>query len=187
MAAKPFEPKGDVARWVPVYENLRDLEPGVLVTYEQLSEWAGVDVRRDRSPLVQAEDKLLKEHGRGVANERGVGYRIMLASEHGEAARRQTRKADRRIRKAITLLTVADRNHLTPQQRQKYESQAGALQAVRDMTNRLARRTAALEEGLKAVRRETKETTAGLSDRLERLEARFANVPGDAPADSTTT
>jgi hypothetical protein len=177
MGTKPFEPKGDVARWVLIYEGLRDLDPDTVVTYEELSEWAGINIRLDRSPVRRAEKELLDKHQRALTNEREVGYRVMHASEHGGAARYQTKKANRRIRTAIDLLTKADRNELTPQQGQVYDAQAGALQAVSDITRRLSRRQDRLEEGLKAarketqaVRRETKETTAELADKVEKQE-----------------
>lgn len=175
MAVKPFQPKGEVARWVLVYENLRDLEPGTVVTYAELSEWAGVDIRYDRSPVERAKKELLEKEQRGLTNEREVGYRVMHASEHGMEARTQTKKADRRIRHAINLLENADRNQLSTQQGQLYDAHAGALQAVHDMTRRLSRRQDRLEVALevarnetRAVRRETKETTAELAAKVEK-------------------
>lgn len=174
MATTPFEPKGDVARWVPVYEGLKDLEPGAVVTYDMLSDWAGTNIRVDRSPVKRAEKELLDKHQRALTNVREVGYRIMHASEHGNEARHQTKKADRRIKHAIDLLAKADRNHLTPQQTVMFDAQAGALQAVHDMTRRLSRRQDRMEKALEAarketqaVRRETKATTAELAERVE--------------------
>lgn len=171
---KPFTPKGDVARWVSVYEYLRDLEPGTVITYSQLSELAGVNVMYDRKPVRRAEKELLEKNQRALTNVREVGYRVMYAFEHKGQARIQTRKANRRIRQAIDLLTKADRNHLTPQQTRGYDAQAEALQAVRDMTRRLSRRQDNIEKGLaearretQAVRRETKATTAELAERVE--------------------
>lgn len=183
MATKPFEPKGDVARWVPVYEFLRDMEPGDVATYQKLSELAGVDIKLDRSPVKRANKELLDKYQRALVNVRSVGYRVMHASEHGTEARDQTKKADRRIKHAIDLLNKADRNHLTPQQSTLFDAQAGALQAVQDMTKRLTRRQDNLEKALDAarketreVRRETKETTADLAEKVDKQGAALARL-----------
>ncbi len=182
MPVEPFKPIGEVARWVPVYENLRDLEPGEVVTYAQLSELAGIDIRQDRSPFVRACTELLNKHGRTLINVQEVGYRVLRASEHGDVAKYQTKKASRRMRAAIALLEKADRNHLTPQQGAAYDARAQALQAAQDMTNRLAQHRADFRKDLleareesqrareeaKALRRETKETTAELAERVDK-------------------
>lgn len=175
MAIKPFEPKGDVARWVPVYDRLKDLGIGEMILYTELSELAGVDITEDRSPFFRAARELLEQNQRAMTNVPGEGYVVAHPSAQSEMARLQTRKADRRIQAAIRLLNNADLNHLTPQQRHFNETMSGALKAQRDMTRRLSRRQDRLEDALKAVRRETKATTADLAERLERLEQKLRN------------
>jgi hypothetical protein len=178
MASKPFEPKGEVARWVPVYERLKNMAIGEIITYEELSELAGVNIRRDRSPFVRAAEELLSKNQRLMKNLLDEGYAVAHPSEQSEVARNQTRKANRRLKTAIKILSNTDNNHLTPQQRRHSEAYLDALSAQSDMMRRLSRRQDRLEKGLKdarqetrAMRRETKETTAELAERLERLEA----------------
>lgn len=175
MAAKPFEPKGDVARWVPVYERLKTMAIGEVITYAELSELAGIDIVLDRSPFVRAATELLEENQRAMKNIAEEGYSVAHPSEQSEMARQQTRKASRRLKSAIRILGNTDYNYLTPQQRQHSEARQEALTATQDMVRRLARRQDQLEEGLKAarqetraVRRETKETTAELAEKVER-------------------
>lgn len=192
MAAKPFEPVGDVARWVPVYEKFRDLGPEVIVTYAELSEWAGVDVTYDRSPVTRAGKEMLEKDQRGLINVNGVGYRVMHPSEHSEKARQHTKGADRQLQRAIGVLIGTDLNGLTPQERAFTGAMLSAVQAQRDMTRRLSRRTDRLEVRLedtrqetKAVRRESKEATAELAETvakqgaaLERLQAMLLERSG---------
>lgn len=181
MVAEPFEPVGEVARWVPIYEHMRKLGPDVIVTYAELSELAGVDILTNRSPVAQANKKLLKQNQRGLVNVRGVGYRIMHPSEHAEQARTYNRKADGAFVRAIRVLDGADRNELTPAQRDYAEAMSGALKAQRDMNRRLTRRQNDLDAALKMareestkareeareIRRETKTTTAQLAQTVE--------------------
>jgi hypothetical protein len=174
MAFTPFEPKGDVARWVPVYERLRNMAIGEVITYAELSELAGIDITLDRSPYVRAARELLEENQRAMKNISEEGYAVAHPSEQPELARLQTRKASRRLKSAISLLGNTDYNYLTPQQRQRSEARQEALTTTQDMVRRLARRQDQLEEGLKAarqetqaVRRETKETTAELAEKVE--------------------
>lgn len=175
MGTELFEPKGDVARWVPIYERLKDMAIGEIITYAELSELSGVDITQDRSPYVRAAKELLEQNQRAMKNIVEEGYSVAHPSEQSEMARYQTRKASRRLRSAIGILKNTDHNFLTPQQRQLSEARHEALTAQRDMIQRLARRQDRLEEGLKAarketqsVRRETKETTAELAEKVEK-------------------
>jgi len=175
MGTKPFEPKGDVARWVPVYERLRDMTIGEVITYAELSELSGIDITQDRSPFVRAAKELLEQNQRAMKNLVEEGYAVAHPSEQTEMARHQTKKASRRLKSAIKILGNTDYNYLTPQQRRHSEVRHEQLTAQQDMIQRLARRQDQLEEGLKAarketqsVRRETKETTAELAERVEK-------------------
>jgi hypothetical protein len=175
MATKPFEPKGDVARWVPVYERLRDMAIGEIITYSELSELAGIDIQQDRGPYVRAAKELLEKNQRAMKNIPEEGYAVAHPSEQGELARGQTRKASRRLTAAIRLVGNTDANYLTPDQRLVNDRRHEALTAQSDMLRRLARRTTRLEEGLekareetRAARRESKETTAGLAEEVAR-------------------
>lgn len=175
MATKPFEPKGDVARWVPVYERLKTMAIGEVITYAELSELAGIDITQDRSPFVRAAKELLEQNQRAMKNIVEEGYAIAHPSEQSEMARYQTKKASRRLKSAIGILGNTDYNYLTPQQRRSSQIRHEALSAQQDMIRRLARRQDQLEEGLEAarketqnVRRETKETTAELAEKVEK-------------------
>lgn len=170
MAFKPFEPKGEVARWVPIYERLKTLGIGEMITYAELSELAGVDITQDRSPFVRAQKELLEENQRAMVNVKDEGYAVAHPSSQSDLARFQTKKAKRRLKAAIGLLANTDFNYLTPQQQQFNAAMAESLQANLDMTSRLAKKTDRLEETLKTVRRETKADMASLSERMERLE-----------------
>lgn len=177
MAFKPFEPKGEVARWVPIYNRLKDMDIGEEITYEELSELAGVNVRHDRSPFTRAEKELLEKNQRATTNVRDSGYRIAHPSENSALAKEKARKAGRQLTMAKTLLDNTDRNHLTPAQQRFNENMAAAIAGTQDMVRRISRRQDRQEEALKTVRRETKEATAELSERLARLEKRLLDVP----------
>lgn len=182
MSTAPFEPKGDVARWVPIYEFLQGLGPGDFVSYSTLSDLAGVDIQYDRSAFRQAEKKLLEENQRALQVERGEGYRVMYAHEHAKKAQDKTREASRRVQSAIRILTNTDQNDLTPDQVTRNDLVLGALTGVHDMTRRLARRQEKSEAMIKSLRQKSKNTTAdvaGLDDRLSRLEKllRGTSVP----------
>jgi hypothetical protein len=170
MARRPFEPHGEEARWKTIYKRLVLLDVGDTITYGELSEIVGYDIREDRGPYQRAAEELLDIDHRALVNERGVGYKVIRASEHREQARRKTKEADRRLGTAQRIVDGADRNGLTAEETRRLDDMALALSGVRDMTRRLSRRQDKLEAALKATRRESKESVAALDERLARME-----------------
>jgi hypothetical protein len=166
----PFSPNGDRARWVTVYEQLVELRTGDVVTYAQLSEWLGYDVREDRSPYYQAKKKLLELDHRTLKNKQGIGYEIVDAESHVGISRDHSRKAAKQLVKARGVLDNTDLNDVSPATREVIVATSQKLGAVQTMVRSLTRRQQKTEEALKQVRRETKADVAGLDDRLSRLE-----------------
>lgn len=176
----PFQPKGDHARWLDIYDHLVTVEVGETVSYQQLLEWAGYDVREDRSPFYRAQQELLHVHKRAMRNRRGVGYDIVDAAGHEGIAKSHGKKARRQTTKAKAVIINTDLNGLTPETAARFAALETQYAGVEGMLRRIARQQeqqGRAIENLRETSRQTKATTAELAERVERLERATALLP----------
>lgn len=171
MTMTPFEPKGDVAEWRMVYDHLRKLKPGDIVTAEQLEEILGRPLGQNRSPIYRATRELEENNSRTIATVRGVGYRVVAASEHLGLGLSHSSRARRQLRRGLQRAESADRQGLAP-------SAAARLEAFEATTSRLVEFLGHMSktvdqqgeriEGLEKNNRETSERVQAVEDALKR-------------------
>lgn len=179
----PFQPKGDHARWIAIYDRLVTVEVGETVSYQQLLEWAGYDVREDRSPFYRAQQELLHVHKRALKNRRGIGYEIVDAAGHEGIAKGHGKKARRQAGKAKAVIANTDLNDLTPEVAARFQTLETQFAGVEGMLRRIARtqeQQGRAIENLRETSRQTKATTAELAERVERLERAQALLPDES-------
>jgi len=169
MSAVTFEPKGDVAEWQIVYDHLKTLDVGEVVTYEHLSKLLERDFLAARGPFHKANKHLLATHKRGMVNVKNVGYRVVTATEHEDVARDQHRFAKRRLRKSKHWLANTDRGDLPPEAVERFDRLEQSLDRQIDFTQRLDRRVARVEKALNASRVEIAEQASDTAERLTKL------------------
>lgn len=151
-----FERKGDKPRWQMVYEGLRNLKVGDIVSYEVLSRWAGVDMVStvgNRQCVYDAMKVLQREDKRTIINVRGVGFRIAHASEHIGEGQKHRLKGYRQLVKAHDKVAYVDHNHLTAEESRTAEERALAYSKQAQMLRGLERRQDRSREALEASRR----------------------------------
>lgn len=146
MASKLFEPKGEKAEWEMLYDYLRPLKQGDLVTYKQMSSILGKDIRKSRTAIYRAMKKLEEKDNRSLLCVLRTGYRITIAQEHEELAGKHHKRARRQLNRAISKISSADRTQLTREDRQRFDSMELALRQQQDMIKRLNDRVAVVEE-----------------------------------------
>jgi len=93
--------------WEVIFHNVRHMEPGTVVTYAQLSQWVGTDIRRRRDAINKCHEELLK-HKRALINQRGTGYKIAHPEEHLHQAKHHIFKGSKQVRKATDLVVATD-------------------------------------------------------------------------------
>jgi len=78
MTILAFKPKGDVAEWQMVYDDLLvTAEFGQVITYEQLDEALGRRFLDSRSPIYKARTHLGEMRSRWLESVPSEGYRAM--------------------------------------------------------------------------------------------------------------
>lgn len=160
-----FQPKGDVAEWQLIYDQLVTMRVGQVVSYNDLTDILGRDFLPARGPFHKANRKLLETRKRGLLNVKNVGYRVVTAAEHEMAARSQHRFANRRLRRARDWIENTDRNELPEEIRQRFDQLEAHIGRQIDFTRRLDGRLAKVE---KATQRQA-EASADAGEKLAKL------------------
>lgn len=176
-----FDIKGHVAQWRMVYEQLKVMRVGDVITYQEIT-----DLLPDAAPgsWRGAFDRAVREmedaHQRTFANVRTVGYRMVEAQQHETLARQRHKRAKRQLRGAQRKIDSVDRSQLTEAERRRFDRLSAHLAQQRDMIRRLDERQARQEarlgrtevqvEGVGARVALTEKEQMALDDRVSHLE-----------------
>jgi hypothetical protein len=176
---KPFEPIGDVARWVTIYQILAEHAVDEVVTYKEMADALDVDPDRDRrtiqGSIARAADELLKVDKHAIEAVPNVGYRIVQPDEQLRLGRGQQRRAGKALKKGHKVTTYVDMTGMDPETRKGFELLARAFAVQGDINRRLTARQDRMEAALQKILPRTdrhEEELAELRARLERVEQR---------------
>lgn len=121
----PFVPVGAVARWRVVYDLLRPLKFGEVLTYEAIADALELDADTDRHVIQMASRRALREllniDHRGSKAVTNVGYRIAKPEEHVTLAKDKNKRAGRQISAGHVVATKVDLNGMAPESRAALE------------------------------------------------------------------
>lgn len=121
----PFKAKGDRPEWRLIYDALLETaDYGDIITYQQLTDALGRDFSENRSPLYKARMHLGETRSRWVEAEPGVGYRVIEAGEHIDAAERRKSRAKKQLRLMCKVQEVTDLSRLSRDQLVRFDTQA---------------------------------------------------------------
>jgi hypothetical protein len=175
----PFQPAGEVARWRVVYDLLREVPTGEILTYEVVGKALDLDPDMDRHRIQMAVRPAAKHHEEwdkrsveAVANE---GYRVVETPEKLRLARNDQKKSSRALARGQSKVVNVDLNGLDQDTRKAFEIVAIAFAEQREFVRRLDIRQTRLEEAVKAVSTRsdrTEQEIAELKERLARLEGK---------------
>lgn len=177
LAAVGIKPKGPQAQWRFVYDRMVKMNVGDLLSNEEvdkIAEEAGAAPGTRGSLLARAVQEMESKHSRTLANVRGVGYRMVAASEHSKLAAAKRKRARRQLRGAVSKLTSADRSQLTETQRRELDLQAEQLRRHDEMLKRLDAKTKRHEDRLDAIEARTAVTEkeqARTADAVDEIQA----------------
>jgi hypothetical protein len=175
----PFEPAGQQARWRTLYQRLRKVNVGDVLTYEEMGALLQLDPVVDRHTLQmamrRAAQELEKVDKHAVDSVVNTGYRVVEAADHVMLAKRHQRKAGKSLVRSHSKVVNVDLNNASPELRHVLEVGAAVLSAQMDFNRRMDLRQSNLERVVQAVATKTDHTDealAELRDRLVRLEQR---------------
>lgn len=141
-----FETKNEVAEWRILFDAIRPLPEGSLISYEQFEMMLGRDLRGDRAPIYRTQRQMLADDNRTLVNVPGVGYRISKPDEHEGLAVGYRKGARRKMKKAIRVIDGTDRSRLSAKASQRLTAVEVNMRAQDSMLRRTEARVSILEK-----------------------------------------
>jgi hypothetical protein len=173
----PFQPKGVTARWRLIYQELRSVDIGDVVTYERLGEVLELDPEGDRHRIQmavrRAAEQYLKDDKRALDSVPNEGYQVVDASGHLQLARRHQSKSSKELVRGHAKSVNVDLSGVAPEVKHALEVVARGFAVQMDFNRRFDVRQKRLEEALATVNERTGRSEAEIAElraRLERLE-----------------
>lgn len=176
----PFKPVGDRARWRVIYDLLRKLNVGDILSYDEMGDALDVDPGKDRLTIQLAMRRAARELE--VADKHAVdavtneGYRIVEPTEQAALAHRHQKKARRSLARGQSKVVNVDFNLIGPETRKAFEIMAGAFAAQIDFNRRMDIRQRHLEKAVEAVTVRTEENAQRTDEELAELRARLRRL-----------
>jgi hypothetical protein len=173
----PFEPVGARARWRVIYDLLRKLSPGDVLTYRRIGDALNLDPEGDRHVIQMAVRRAAREYevedNRALEVVPNEGYRVVQAPEHLRLAQVQQKRARKALARGQSKVVHVDLSGLEPETRRAFEVVARAFAMQMDINKRFDIRQKRLEQSLNAMSERTDRTEQEIADlkaRLARLE-----------------
>lgn len=173
-----FEPVGDRARWLSLYDLLKATETNGIVTYEAMAEALELDPDKDRQAIRTALYRAAKEHEeidkRAIKAVPNRGYRIVEPQEHLGLARRHQKRSTRSLARGHSKVVNVDLSRVEPEARKAFELVASVIALQSDFNRRAEARLTAHDRAIKSLvesRERSDQEREEFRSRLERLEA----------------
>lgn len=109
-------------------DGLRQVPINEVLTFEQMSEMAGINVRERRSVIAAARRGLLNHGGKWLANVKGIGYKICAPEYLADEARAYRKRSGRNLKRGNKILKVVDFSSLDDDGRQRTVNELGKMQ-----------------------------------------------------------
>jgi hypothetical protein len=163
-----------------IYEFLAERAEvvGTVITFEEMTVAVGFDVRGSFGLFRNAQRRLLERNRRALKSERGVGYRVVAATDHEALAYRHQLRSARQIELARATIEFARVDELPEHVRPVYRSLVVAYQELETRLHYMEVETAKNTKAIRAHGRQihgTQEQVAqvekdmqGQLDRLKR-------------------
>lgn len=135
-----FQPKGDIAEWRMIYEQLlENADFGQVITYAELDEALGRPFITNRSPIYRAREDLGSIRKRWLESVPHVGYRVTDPADHVRVSVTHRRKSQRQVSISVKVLGATDLTRLNPSDLAKWDSEQRIAFAVWGVVSHEAR------------------------------------------------
>lgn len=155
-----FEPKNEKPYWEMIYNHVKDLPVGTIVTNETLSKVIEIDIKTARGAVYKARKVLLEQENKFLEVMRGVGYQVVAGMDIMKHAKHRQKSARRQIRKADFETANINTVGLSPEEQRKLDDfidhNAIIAQAFRSNAK-------ALEVGIRETRKQLTGVEANLA------------------------
>jgi hypothetical protein len=161
-----FTPNGERPQWEVIYERLSTMDIGDVIKDEELTGLLpDAPETSVRGAFWRAVKQVEDDRKRTFDRVRLVGYRMVAAKEHEGLARRQHKRAKRRMAAAQRKVHSADRSLLGSEDRRRLDAIEDHIGRQMEMIRRLDSRQSKTEQRVAR----TEKDSAEIVDRIDRL------------------
>lgn len=171
MHVTPFQPKGSVAEWRLIYDEISTMKSDDVVTIERLEEILGRTLEKNRTPIYRATKELQRNQQHTLVTVRGVGYRVSRADEHFGLVLAYSDRARSDLKRGVAIADSTDRNLLKGDAAQRLDAIAHLASRTVEFLGVMSKQVdeqAKRIESVKAEGKDTSERVAALEDTLKK-------------------
>jgi len=130
--------------WKALYDTFKEAPYGAIISYRDISDKTKIPVygRGWTWTVERFKKEMLELSNRALENIRNKGYRIVNPNEHPRLAYRETKRAERRVRKGVELTVHVDYEQLTDVEKHQ----------MTDLTNRMMLLNSMMVKGVKRIK-----------------------------------
>lgn len=116
--------------WNELFKTFKDRKHGTVITYAELSDCIGFDIKTKRNILEGFKREMLRQNFKALESVRDVGYRIVEANEHSRLSLKEIKRAERRSRKGVEYALCIDFDSLNDIEKRQITDIATRVQRV---------------------------------------------------------
>jgi len=117
-----FTPKGEKSMWRILYNAVVMMPVNKVISFQELEDIVGFDLRKNRTAIYKARVKLAKNNKRYLVSEHNEGYRIVEGTDILNHAESRHEKANTQIKLANFEASNLDTSKMSPDEKQRLSS-----------------------------------------------------------------
>jgi len=116
--------------WNELFKKFKDKNHGTVITFKDLSDCIGFDIKTKRYILEGFKREMLRQEHKALESIRGSGYRIVESNEHSRLSLKEIKRAERRSRKGVEYALFVDFDLLNDVEKRQIVDIATRVQRV---------------------------------------------------------
>lgn len=170
----PFEPIGKEARHLPLYRIYEQLPDDGIITFDQIQEQTGDDVRgEDRWLHYHAANRLLRDNKRAMVSVRGQGYQKLDPDKHEVKVHEHWHRGKRQTDRALVVIKNADFASMSLTERNRLQNLEARVKSLSQSQKRvfkdLDRKATDMVDEVRSGNTEMREEINALRDLVNKL------------------
>lgn len=131
-----FEPIQEKARWVMVYDHIKDKQVGDFITYAEIATVLSLNTDSYKEMQIlqnsvgRARKEFLREKLRALETVKGFGYSVVETTEQMRLSANHQKKSMRSLKKSRDHVAYVDRNRLDDDTARRFENAERAVDSV---------------------------------------------------------
>ena len=170
-----FQTKNEFPLWQIVYDGIKDMPVGTLLTFSDLKE-INDDIVSSRSPIYKANMKLIENYQKFLKSEKGVGYRIANGVEHVEHAQSRTKRARRQVKLANFEIVNVNTNEMSQEEKNRHQAMVQYMQYMTSAVSKTVNQVVKIQSIATTANEAVTDQLKGLQDQLNKYASQVKSL-----------